>query len=287
MSWHIPHTFPRRWLYYSLPALFILAALLCFLVRQGRESASPTVSTRDYAQIKATGILRAVTEYDPVGYYASGDTVAGFHYELLQAFAQAHGLQVALQADMSLNDQLEGLATGRYDLIAASLPVTSELKDSLLFTVPIVLNRQVLVQRKDTSRHDSLCVQSQLDLAGKTLHVAKDSPATLRINNLGDEIGDTIYIREIELYGAEQLIAMVAHGDIDYAVCDENIAQAVADSLPQIDISVAIGFTQFHSWAVGKHSPALLDSLDSWLTSYKQGNRYKALCRKYDLQPCL
>ena len=62
-------------------------------------------------------------------------------------------------------------------------------------------------------------------------------------------------IKEIEKYGPEQLISLVAHGDIDYAVCDESIARAVADSLSQIDISTAISFTQFYSWAVSKQSP--------------------------------
>ena len=33
---------------------------------------------------------------------------------------------------------------------------------------------------------------------------------------------------------------MVAHGDIDYAVCDESIARAAADSIPQIDINTAM-----------------------------------------------
>ena len=188
---------------------------------------------------------------------------------------------------MSFGKQLEGLKQGKYDLIAYGLLATSELKDSLLLTIPIVLNRQVLVQRKDTAHGDTLAIANQLDLAGKTVHVVKDSPAMLRIRNLGDEIGDTIYIREIERYGAEQLISLVAHGDIDYAVCDESIARTALDSLPQIDISVAIGFTQFHSWAVSKQSTALLDSLNSWLETYEKSKAYHTLCRQYGLSPVI
>ena len=48
--------------------------------------------------------------------------------------------------------------------------------------------------------------------------------------------GSHAYGEEIEKYGPEQLIALVAHGDIDYAVCDESIARTAADSIPQIDI---------------------------------------------------
>ena len=103
----------------------------------------------------------------------------------------------------------------------------------------------------------------------------------MRIHYLGNEIGDTIYIKEIEKYGSEQLISLVAHGDIDYAVCDESIARAVTDSLPQLDINTAISFTQFYSWAVSKQSPALLDSLNTWLDKFQKEKEYQKIYRKY------
>ena len=103
--------------------------------------------------------------------------------------------------------------------------------------------------------------------------MVEGSPSILRIRNLGNEIGDTIYIKEVEKYGSEQLIALVAHGDIDYAVCEESIARAAADSLPQIDINTAISFTQFYSWGVSKQSPVLLDSLNTWLEKIQKRKR--------------
>ena len=86
---------------------------------------------------------------------------------------------------------------------------------------------------------------------------------------------------EIEKYGSEQLIALVAHGDIDYAVCDESIARSAVDSLPQLDINTAISFTQFYSWGVSKQSPVLLDSLNAWLSGFREGKDYKMIYRKY------
>ncbi len=236
---------------------------------------------RNYAEIAADGILRAATEYNSISFYVDGDTLSGVHSELLEACARDHGLKVAITPEMSFNERLEGLAAGKFDVIAYGILATSELKDSLLLTSPIVLNRQVLVQRKADAPNDSLFITSQLDLAGKTLNVVKGSPSILRIRNLGNEIGDTIYINEIEKYGSEQLIALVAHGDIDYAVCDESIARAAADSLPQIDINTAISFTQFYSWGVSKQSPVLLDSLNSWLERFKKGKEYKKIYKRY------
>ncbi|MCD8182359.1 MAG: transporter substrate-binding domain-containing protein [Bacteroides sp.] len=261
--------------------LGIVAVLIATFLLPKKESKKG--HPRDYAEIAEEGILRAATEYNSISFYVDGDTLSGFHYELIEAFARDHGLQVAITPEMGFDERLEGLAEGRFDVIAYGILATSELKDSLLLTTPIVLNRQVLVQRKATSPDDSLFVKSQLDLAGKTLNVVKGSPSILRIRNLGNEIGDTIYIQEIDKYGPEQLIALVAHGDIDYAVCDESIARQAVNSLPQIDINTAISFTQFYSWGVSKQSPVLLDSLNTWLDRFREGKGYQKIYKKYYL----
>ncbi|WP_285828243.1 transporter substrate-binding domain-containing protein [Bacteroides acidifaciens] len=265
---------------YLVPVVIVLAIL--FSVRQcNRKQEKPLGHPRDYAAIAKEGILRVATEYNSTSFYVDGDTISGFHYELIEAFARDKGLKAEIMPFMSFEERLKGLADGRFDVIAFGILATSELKDSLLLTTPIVLNKQVLVQRKETEESDSLYIRSQLDLAQRTLHVVKGSPSILRIRNLGNEIGDTIYIKEIEKYGPEQLISLVAHGDIDYAVCDESIARAVADSLPQIDINTAISFTQFYSWAVSKQSPVLLDSLNTWLTKFQKEKEYRKLYKKY------
>lgn len=264
---------------YLIPVIIVLAIL--FSVRQCGKEEKPSGHPRDYAAIAKEGILRVATEYNSISFYVDGDTVSGFHYELIEAFARDKGLEVRITPIMSFDERLKGLSEGRYDVIAFGILATSALKDSLLLTSPIVLNKQVLVQRKEAGEDDSLYIHSQLDLAQRTLHVVKGSPSILRIQNLGNEIGDTIYIKEIEKYGPEQLISMVAHGDIDYAVCDESIAQAVADSLPQIDINTAISFTQFYSWAVSKQSPALLDSLNTWLDAFQKEEEYQKIYKKY------
>lgn len=264
---------------YLVPVVVVL--VLVFFFRNCDKQEKQPGHPRDYAAIAKEGTLRVATEYNSISFFVDGDTISGFHYELIEAFARDMGLKIEIYPLMSFEERLEGLSEGRYDVIAYGILATSELKDSLLLTSPIVLNKQVLVQRKENEENDSLYIRSQLDLARRTLHVVKGSPSILRIQNLGNEIGDTIYIKEIEKYGDEQLIALVAHGDIDYAVCDESIAEAAADSLPQIDVNTAISFTQFYSWAVSKQSPALLDSLDTWLDRFQEEMEYQQIYKKY------
>lgn len=280
MNYLIPQKY-RKLIYksakYILPILILTVLVFFFFKKEEKQTGYP----RDYAAIIKDGTIRVATEYNSLSFYVDKDTISGFHYELIEAFARDKGLKTQITPLMSFNERMEGLSNGTFDLIAYGLLVTSELKDSVLLTSPMLLNKQVLVQHKKRSENDSLYIQSQLDLAGRTLYVVKGSPSILRIRNLGNEIGDTIYVKEVEKYGPEQLIAMVAHGDIHYAVCDESIAQKAATSLPQIDITTAISFTQFYSWAVSKKSPALLDSLNQWLKSFQKEEQYKRIYQKY------
>ncbi len=241
-----------------------------------------TYAPRDYAEIAATGVLRAVVEYNALSYHVQGDTVEGFDYELLHAFARDMGLKVEVTPEMSFEQRLEGIGTGRYDLLATGTAVTSRLKDSLLFTRPLLLDKQVLVQRKAAGTDtDSLHISNQLELAHRHLYVIKGSTALLRLHNLINEIADTIYIEEVEQYGPEQLLALVAGGDIDYAVCDESIARTLHAEFPDLDLDTDIGFTQFHAWGVNKRSTALLDSLNGWLDRFLQTKDYQRLKKKY------
>lgn len=265
---------------YAIIAIIAIVIVILLATRKFSEP-QPVATLYDYADIVEKGVLRAALEYNSISMFVKGDTLAGFDYELIEAFARDHGLQVAIMPEMSFYKRMKDLSAGAFDIVANEIPAVSSFKDSLLLTTPIVLKKEVLVQRKATSPTDSLFVKSHLSLAKRTLHVVKGSPSILRIRNLGDEIADTIYINEVEKYGPEQLIAMVAHGDIDYAVCDEGIARAAADSMPQIDISTDISFTQFYSWAVGKHSPVLRDSLNAWLERFKPTQAYKDIYQRY------
>lgn len=239
------------------------------------------VPPRDYPEIKKEGILRMVTEYNQSGYYIAGDTIEGFQYELSQAIARLSGLEVQTHLVMSLAESFQELSDNKCDVVARNIPTTSEIKENYLFTDPIVLNKEVLVQRTEEANNGIKPIRNQLDLAGKTLYIPKNSPALLRLQNLGHEIGDTIYVKEDELYSGEQLAIMVAKGDIDYAVCDQQIARLSKENLPEIDIDTDISFTQLQSWAVRKDSPILLDSLNSWFAQIKKSGVYDQIYKRY------
>jgi len=271
----------NKYLKYAIMGVIAVAlSAILFKPQPVEDVPSPQ---RDYEAIIQSGILRAVTEYNSISFHVQDDTINGLHYELLQAFARDKGLTAEITPEMSIDKRTEGLKDGTYDILANNVLINSDRKDSILFTHPILMSRHVLVQRKPQEEKDSTYIRSLLELANKTVHIVKGSPAVLRIRNLSDEIGDTIYIKEIERYGQEQLLAMVSSKDIDYAICDENIALATVNNLPELDIETAISFSQFYSWGVSQTNTILLDSLNAWLDNYKQTDSFKELIKKYTL----
>jgi membrane-bound lytic murein transglycosylase MltF len=245
------------------------------------QSQQTKIQSRDYPEIQREGILRIITEYNQSGYYVTGDTIEGFQYELSQAIAQLSGIEIQTQLEMSLENSFNALSINECDVIARNIPITSDINEKYLFTEPIVFNKQVLIQRTAKANNGINPIRNQLHLAGQTIYIPKNSPARLRLENLSIEIGDSIHIIEDTLYSGEQLAIMVAKGDIDYAVCDQQIAKLSQKQLAEIDIQTDISFTQLQSWVVRKDSPILLDSLNSWFKQIRENGTFEKIYKKY------
>ena len=261
--------------------LLVIVVVTMIMLRHVINNRSVITVPHDYQEIMEHGEMKVVTDYNSIGYFVSGDTIEGFQYEMIQALEKEWGITINLFLENSLDDNLSGLQSGKYDLVARNIPINSELIDNFSFTQHLNFNKLILVQRKAEFNDSLEPIRQHLDLAKKTIYVAKDSPSKLRLKNLSNEIGDTIFLIENSVYEAEQLVMMVASGDIDFTVCDEDVAVRLAQKLPEIDIETDISFTQIESWAVRRESPQLLDSLDSWLSQFKETADYKGIITKY------
>jgi membrane-bound lytic murein transglycosylase F len=83
-------------------------------------------------------------------------------------------------------------------------------------------------------------------------------------------------------YEAEELISLVAKREIDYAVCDENIAIVNSGYNPVIDVGTPVSFTQNLAWGIRKeNSDKLAAVLNTWIASFKRSDTYALLYAKY------
>lgn len=223
--------------------------------------------------------LDVAIEYLPISFYTIEDTLGGFNYDLMRMIAERHGLKLKFHPVVTLSKALQYIENDTYDILAADIPLTAEFKERYAFLEPVLLDKQVLVQLRDSSGNAR--VNNQLDLAGDTVWIVDGSSIESRIINLGHEIGDTIYVEHEKLYGPEQLFLMTALGEIKQAVINERVAEAMAKDYPDVDISTDISFTQFQSWIVSNKRPEMRDSIDKWIKEIKLTPEYKELENRY------
>ena len=249
---------------YNRTILFsVLLFVVLFIFRCGTTS-----SPKDYQEIKEAGVLHVVMDYSPSGFFRSGDSIGGQQYEMMMLLSDYLNIPVEIHLETGLQKSIEGLKNGKYDIVARLIPVTSELRESVAFTENIALDKQVLVQRK-ASDTTTVYIHNQLELPGKKIYVTQASPYIPRLQNLANEIGDTIQLIEMPDYESGHLLVLVAKGEIDYAVCDYQMASKMLPDYPSLDISTGISFSQLHAWAVRKESPQLLDSINAWIRGWR------------------
>lgn len=237
------------------------------------------------------GRLIAITDYNSTSYFIYRGQPMGYQYELLNLFAAHLGVKLEIMVSNDIHESFEYLKNGQCDLLALNLTVTKERNKIVDFTNPLIQTRQVLVQKKPVNWYlmnerelERTLIRNQLDLAGKTIHVQSKSAYAARLRNLSDEIGDTINIVEVP-YESEQLITMVANGEIEFTVSDEIIATVNQSYYPHIDIQTAISFPQNLAWAVKKGDLSLRDEINAWYAQFFGSLEASLLYAKYFKNP--
>lgn len=270
----------------------IFLILLAVIVSSCNHNPTSSNNTKavdfDLDSILKRGKLVAVTDFNSTNYFLYRGEPMGFHYELLRAFTEHLGIDLEILTENHLDHAFNFLNTGQADLLAIGLTVSSSRKKVISFTEPILETRQVIVQRKPRNwrsmTEESLgrhLVRNQLDLAGKTVYVQEHSIHYDRLRTLAGEIGDTIIIVSVP-YESEDLIKNVAKGEIEYTVCDENIARVNATYYPEIDVNTPVSFAQNIAWGVRKtNSVMFLSELNKWIESYRKTTDYALLYAKY------
>jgi len=247
-----------------------------------------TPISRDLEQIGERGKLVALTDYNSISYFIYRGEPMGFQFEMLQEFSDYLQLELEIVTENDLNTSFVMLNDGRTDLLALNLTVNNERKKKVKFTDPIGQARQVLVQKRpDNWRNmtmdeiNEVMIRSLLDLADKTVYVQAESSYAQRLKNLQSEIGDTIHIVEVPIE-VEELISLVASGEISYTVSDENIAMVNRTYYLDLDLETPVSFEQNLAWAVRRSgSDKLLDELNKWINGFKKTERYALLYAKY------
>jgi membrane-bound lytic murein transglycosylase F len=243
---------------------------------------------RDLAEIKATGKLIALTDFSSSSYFLYKGVPMGFEYELLERFCDHLGVELSIHVVENMDSIVHLLEHNQGDVIAANFTVTNQRRKRLSFTSPVLETRQVLVQRlpenwwtMNSRTFQQSIVRNPSQLLGKKVHVRRMSSFYTRLLNLMDELGGTIDIAFADGVGTEKLMEMVANGEIDYTVADENVAQLNKAFYPNLDVKTPLSFTQHVAWACRKNSPQLLNAFNQWLGDFSRTEEFAVIHMKY------
>ncbi len=222
--------------------------------------------------------LRVATLYSPASFFMYRDEEMGYDYSLVKAMTQEKGIALDLQVATSLGDAIELLDSGFVDLIAYEVPVTLDYKEHALACGPVNETSQVLVQPRSSDR-----VTDVTQLVGRDIYVEEGSKYHQRLINLNNELGGGINIHTVDrdTLITEDLIDMVAGGEIPLTVVDSDIARINKTYYPKLDITMPLSFPQRSSWAVSPGKPWLADSINSWMGEEKPRKENALLLRRY------
>ncbi len=270
--------------------LLLLLLLLLLASTTCTSDSERTYSKRnhkDLPEIIEQGKLIAITDYNSTNYFIYRGQPMGYQYELLQDLANHLNIKLEVVVSNDLEETFNCLRMGDCDLIALNLTITRERKKKFDFTYPHSQTRQVLIQRKpegwqkmSKSRIERELIRNQLELGHKKVYVQQNSAYYNRMLNLEEEIGDTIDVIDVP-EDAETLIMLVAEGQIDYTVADENVALVNQTYYPNLDVETAISFPQNLAWAVNTGADELRKEINVWLKEYRKSTRYAVIYNKY------
>lgn len=276
-----------------LSTLLTLVILFSCTTNTTKISTVPVKEKSGLQAILDRGKMVAVTDLGSTSYFVFRGEPMGYQFDLLQLFADHLGVKLEIHVDSDPEVSMEKLNAGRYDMIAKGLTITHNRRQKVAFSDPMMNTRQVLVQRKpDNWRRmhtwnevETHLVRSPVDLAGKTIYVQHNTAFYDRLLHLQKEIGDHINVIEVENKDTEDLIAMVARGEIEYTVSDEHIALVSSKYYPDLDVQTPVSLAQNLGWATRRGNDELLEAINSWWGGFQQTAHARLLHDRYFNNP--
>jgi membrane-bound lytic murein transglycosylase F len=170
---------------------------------------------------------------------------------------------------------LHRLGKGEGDLVAAGMPPAPGSAVPALFSRGHLDTRQYLVLRRGRRKISSL-----EELAGKTVHVAQGSIYQQTLEKLQSE-GIAVEIVALDGVPAEELIRMVADGEVAATVAHDYIIGVNRRYYPRATAALAIEASERLAWAVPPNAGELLARIDRFFEKISRTGLLDKIYQRY------
>ena len=232
----------------------------------------PTTDTRRLVATRKC--IRVLTRNNAHCFYSYRDEPMGFEYELAKAFA-AHERIDLIVLTSEWSDLFGALQEGSGDIIAASLTVLPSRETKAAFCAPYMRTTQYVVIRDDTKG-----IATLQDLAGKEVHVRRDTSYHARLQELcegGLALKPILHDDE----PTEELLRRVAEGEIDITIADAHVAQLNCRYYPNLRMAFAITDKEPIAWAIRKGDSWLQRRVNAFVRDIQEDGTYDRIYQQY------
>jgi membrane-bound lytic murein transglycosylase F len=179
---------------------------------------------------------------------------------------------------------LDSMQAGAADIAASDQNGTILDKTNLAYSVPLLKSDLRLIQ-KSAAKADNATESSVFDttrINGKKVVIPKNAAIKKALIAYAKKhhLRFTI-IQAAAHLSQEDLIQMVAQGEIDYTISDGIIAEQMSSSFKNIDCHTSIADSYQVSWVVNKQSLGLSDMFDAWVAKKGRSLEFNVILNKY------
>ena len=202
----------------------------------------------------------------------------GFEYELARRFAKRLGVRLEMIVTPSREALNEWLLEGKGDMVAASITIPEDEKDSpLRYSRPYDKVYELVVGRSAENE-----VEDIKQLKNRSFHVRKSSSYWRTLSELNKTHGIGLKIIPVPEYEeTEEIIAKVAAGEYDLTIADSNILDIELTWRDDIKSILNLGEEVDHGWVVREGTEKLLEAINHYIRKEYRGEFYNITRRKY------
>lgn len=208
--------------------------------------------------------------YHAADYFVYQGSVIGFQYDILKQLEKDFHRPVDITIEADAENMFLTALSNKYDIVCFDFDKTYYEPNYITVSVPIAYTYPVLIMRKKDAAYDTLphIVNTSAKYYNQLDFSTLENPSSWKVQHNLD-------------LAIEDLMDMLVDKTIDYAVCNYNVAITLMPFYTQLTIGPRVGENFPRTWILNNHNNNLNDSINHWLTDFKETNKYQALCEKY------
>jgi len=251
--------------------------IMAILLAAGLSGCNFSPPPKPVLPVQQTGELVVITRNSPTTYYEDAEEhLAGIEHDLVELFAKELGVKVRFVVANQFNEILPSLQNQQAHLAAAGLTITPERQKNFKFSIPYQNIRQQVVYNTVSPKPSGLKA-----LIGQRIEVVAGSSYAEMLMEAKKKYPELSW-KENASMESEELLEILAMGQLDAVVADSNIVDVLKNYLPSLGTAFDLSETQHLAWAFPRNvDNFLLEKSNDFFARIKQDGTLKRLLDRY------